>query len=328
MASPIASPANIAAAEAKLGSIIQGQDLITSVQQLVIALGNLSGGGGGGGGTVTDFIFTDANGIQGSVANSTTTPTLTLVLDDISPNSIGIATAGAASFSPLVLNGTWYSGGSAETTKPQFLIEPAGAASTNWSADGTGIGVNAASGFAGNLIDAQIDASARFCVSNVGSLTLGASGITNSVTLQILGADRSCSMGLSAFGNGLAVIGSTFDIQASGATMRFVDGEVSARYGSIVGIATDDLGIIGLSGAQKLSVYDGVDIANFVRACITAGATSVTLRAERAGSAGSDIDLNLLTAGTGNVILNPLPTSDPGIPGALYKEAGIVFQST
>src|SRR5574339_248691 len=36
------------------------------------------GGGGGGGGTVTDFIFTDGNGFDGTVTNSTSTPTLSL----------------------------------------------------------------------------------------------------------------------------------------------------------------------------------------------------------------------------------------------------------
>jgi len=35
-------------------------------------------GSGGGGGSVTDFIFTDGNGFDGTVTNSTTTPTLSL----------------------------------------------------------------------------------------------------------------------------------------------------------------------------------------------------------------------------------------------------------
>lgn len=35
--------------------------------------------GGGGAGTVTDFIFTDANGFDGTVSTSTTTPTLSLI---------------------------------------------------------------------------------------------------------------------------------------------------------------------------------------------------------------------------------------------------------
>lgn len=239
-----------------------------------------------------------------------------------------ISVNGAASTPPLSLTGTWFTGGSATTTKPQLLIEPTGSTSTNWSTDGTGLGVNAASGFVGNLIDAQVNASARFRVSNIGSLTLGASGISNGVLIQIIGSDRSCTMGLSAFGSGLAVIGSTFDIQSSGATMRFVDGAVSTRYGSIVGIATDVLGVVGLSGAQKLSVYGSTDTTNYVRASLTAGASSITLSAERAGSASADISVNILKAGTGNIILSALPTSDPGVSGALYKDvSGIVIQS-
>jgi hypothetical protein len=45
-------------------------------------------GGGGGGGSVVGFTFDDANGIIGSVANPTTTPTLTLSLDAITPSSV------------------------------------------------------------------------------------------------------------------------------------------------------------------------------------------------------------------------------------------------
>lgn len=39
----------------------------------------ISGGGSGGSGTVTDFIFTDANGFDGTVSTSTSTPTLSLI---------------------------------------------------------------------------------------------------------------------------------------------------------------------------------------------------------------------------------------------------------
>lgn len=44
--------------------------------------------GGSGSGTVTDFIFTNANGVSGSVLTSTTTPTLTLALGAITPSSV------------------------------------------------------------------------------------------------------------------------------------------------------------------------------------------------------------------------------------------------
>jgi hypothetical protein len=56
---------------------------------------------------------------------------------------------GAASAPPGTFTGTWFTGGTATTTKPQVLIEPTGTTSTAWSTSGTGLGVNAASGFAG-----------------------------------------------------------------------------------------------------------------------------------------------------------------------------------
>jgi hypothetical protein len=62
-----------------------------------------------------------------------------------------------ASSPAKVFTGTWFTGGTSTTTKPHFLIEPSGATSTAWSTSGTGFGVNAASGFAGNLLDLQVN---------------------------------------------------------------------------------------------------------------------------------------------------------------------------
>lgn len=78
---------------------------------------------------------------------------------------------GAASTPPLLMNGDWFSGGSSTTTKPQLLIEPSGVTSNAWSTNGTGIGINAASGFAGNLIDAQINGASKFSVDASGRVT-------------------------------------------------------------------------------------------------------------------------------------------------------------
>ena len=83
-------------------------------------------------------------------------------------NAAGIASAPAKSFT-----GTWYTGGTATTTKPHLLIEPTGATSTAWSTSGTGFGVNAASGFAGNLLDLQVNGSAISRVKSDGTLQLG-----------------------------------------------------------------------------------------------------------------------------------------------------------
>jgi len=79
---------------------------------------------------------------------------------------------GAASAPPGTFTGTWFTGGTATTTKPQVLIEPTGTTSTAWSTSGTGFGVNAASGFAGRLLDLQINGTSEWSLSNT-TFTIG-----------------------------------------------------------------------------------------------------------------------------------------------------------
>lgn len=65
------------------------------------------------------------------------------------------STNGASGTPAIKLTGTPFSGGTGTTTKPLYLIEPTGTTSTGWNTSGTMLGVNAASGFAGNLLDVQ-----------------------------------------------------------------------------------------------------------------------------------------------------------------------------
>lgn len=83
---------------------------------------------------------------------------------------------GAASTPPLDITGTWFTGGTATTTKPQVLIEPSGTTSTAWSTSGTGLGVNAASGFAGNLLDLQVNGTRRLSLTGTGEDALSFKG--------------------------------------------------------------------------------------------------------------------------------------------------------
>jgi hypothetical protein len=69
---------------------------------------------------------------------------------------------GAASAPPGTFTGTWFTGGTSTTTKPQVVIEPTGTTSTAWSTSGTGIGVNAVSAFAGRLLDLQINGTSEW----------------------------------------------------------------------------------------------------------------------------------------------------------------------
>lgn len=82
--------------------------------------------------------------------------------------SFKISAAGVLSAPGLPLTGTWITGGSATTTKPYVLIEPAGATSAAWSTSGTGLGVNAGSGFAGNLLDVQVNGSSKASINSSG----------------------------------------------------------------------------------------------------------------------------------------------------------------
>lgn len=85
-----------------------------------------------------------------------------------------------ASSPAKVFTGTWFTGGTSTTTKPHFLIEPTGATSTAWSTSGTAWGVNAASGFAGRLIDLQVNGTPRWHV-NAAGLVVGTQGAPTAV---------------------------------------------------------------------------------------------------------------------------------------------------
>lgn len=82
----------------------------------------------------------------------------------------------------LKVTGTWVTGGSFTTTKPHVLIETAGATSNNWTTAGTGLGINAASGFTGNLIDAQLTGASKFSVDRTGSAIFAGSVTATTIT--------------------------------------------------------------------------------------------------------------------------------------------------
>lgn len=119
---------------------------------------------------------------------------------DAMTGALSNSTAGAASTPAFTLTGAVFTGGTATTTKPLALIEPSGATSTAWSTNGTLLGVNSASGFTGNLIDAQINGTQRFAVTSGGqvfgtSFLVTATGINtsaNNVTMN-LGTARTYS---------------------------------------------------------------------------------------------------------------------------------------
>lgn len=109
--------------------------------------------------------------------------------------TLAVTGAGAASTPPILASGTWFTGGTGTTTKPALLIEPAGTPSTAWQTTGTGLGVNAPSGFTGRFYEYQLNGvtvgylrSDGFQVAtNVGA-TANLFGLGNTSSLQFGGA--------------------------------------------------------------------------------------------------------------------------------------------
>ena len=85
---------------------------------------------------------------------------------------------GAVSAPPGSFIGTWITGGSATTNKPQFLLEPTGTTSTAWNTSGTGIGVNAASGFTGRLLDLQVGGVSLVNATGAGNVSVPGGSLT------------------------------------------------------------------------------------------------------------------------------------------------------
>jgi hypothetical protein len=207
---------------------------------------------------------------------------------------------GAASAPPGTFTGTWFTGGTATTTKPQVLIEPTGATSTAWATAGTGLGVNAASGFVGNLLDLQVNGTRRAAITASGALTLG-----NDVSI---------------FPNGPAIFlnGGGVNYFAAGASAGLIiRGDISAYNftSSNTALGTIDLSLFrdaadtlaqrNGTNAQTSRVYGTyTDASNYVRAALNSTSTAVTLAAETAGTGADDIPLNLTAAGTGTVKVN------------------------
>lgn len=126
------------------------------------------------------------------------------------------------------------------TTKPHFLIEPAGTTSTGWNTSGTGLGVNAASGFSGNLMDLQVGGTSKFKVSYA--------GVLNTASTIIAGANltavNSFSIGgkailgvndLAQLVGSLYIAGTSLSSASAYGTLGFGIGQVACNYTSTIG---------------------------------------------------------------------------------------------
>jgi hypothetical protein len=198
---------------------------------------------------------------------------------------------------PVAATGTWITGGTATTTKPQVLIEPTGTTSTAWSTDGTGLGINAASGFAGRLLDLQLNGTSKFRVTHQGAIDWnGVLSASNSeVSIAVNGANRA-----RLFTN--SFLFRSPDITHFGWA---TDGSFGTIKTAIWDEGTGVLAQRNSTAAQTSRVYGTyTDASNYVRAALSSTSTAVTLAAETAGTGADDIPLNLTAAGTGTIKVN------------------------
>jgi hypothetical protein len=218
-----------------------------------------------------------------------------------------------ASAPAKAFTGTWFTGGTATTTKPQVLIEPTGATSTAWSTSGTGFGVNAASGFTGNLLDLQVNGTSQFALTPRTLRIFGGAAGVGSAIGTISGAyglyvfDETASFTTTnAIANFTLYYGLRIKQNGNGTHIGFVATDTNA--GPDVELTRDAANVFAIrrgTNAQTSRVYGTyTDASNYVRAALSSSSTAVTLAAETAGTGADNIPLNLTAAGTGTIKVN------------------------
>jgi hypothetical protein len=231
--------------------------VVTPTANRTISFPDATGTVGLVGGSSGNLIF-NLGGAYAGVANSSVdnaTGDITLGSRFISGQN------GAASAPSVALTGTWFTGGTATTTKPQVLIEPTGTTSTAWSTSGTGLGVNAASGFVGNLLDLQVNGTSRANIFSTGALRLNAaSGFVGTLLdLQENGTSRANIFSTGAFaglgftigsGNNGRIVFSQFN---GGFTWNNGTGLWNDNDGRIYFVLRTDIPTIGIGGVNSAS---------------------------------------------------------------------------
>ena len=166
---------------------------------------------------------------------------------------------GAVSIAPLLGSGTWFTGGSATTTKPYLLVEPAGTTSTGWSTAGTGIGVNAPSGFAGNILDLQVAGVSKGKMAGDGTFTVAGPLVVDGGAgdnYVLISGDTSGSLTIKAAavaGSGVLRFpnGST-DFTATGA--GFVKQASTGAALTVAALAASDIPAVPLSSGTSVTL--------------------------------------------------------------------------
>jgi len=222
-------------------------------------LGGTGGTGGGGtpGGSTTQVQYNNAGAFGGISTFTYDGSTLTTAGRFINSYN-ATASSPAKAFA-----GTWFTGGTGTTTKPHLLIEPTGTSSGAWNNNGTGLGINAASGFIGRYLDLQRNGSSLV------NYDINGLVINNAAGAQPL---RLCGGALNTIynsNNDLHLTTNGFDVHigkisdvATGITVSTVSGLLTAKNGIAISnsqniaLGTTTGTKIGTATTQKLGFFD------------------------------------------------------------------------
>ena len=210
-----------------------------------------------------------------------------------------------ASSPAKAFTGTWFTGGTGTTTKPQVLIEPTGTTSTAWSTSGTGLGVNAASGFAGNLLDLQVNGTTIANISSAGLIDVPDGG-----SFQF-------RAGRGLFWSGLLELRSDF----GGVHVNTTDGlsigpSINRAFSNHVTLYADALNTLAVrngTNAQVFRVYNTyTDASNYERLSTTWTSNVCYTKPENAGTGAA----RLYVPVTGSTTVASLPAASTAGVGA------------
>jgi hypothetical protein len=285
-----------------------------------------AGAGGTPAGTATEIQYRNSTAL-GAIPNSAvdgTTGAVTLARLLLTAN-------GAASTSPLALTGTWFTGGTGTNNYPQLLISPTGATLPTFNTAGTGAIINAPSGFAGDLLWLGVNGTNQARVSSTGVITGSSLQTANGLGLLPWFANAG-SIGIA--GGTTYVSFSAVGIRVNGSVPFGFSPADPTTTGTDTFFLRDAANILAQRNgtvAQSYRVYNTfTSTTNFERAKIEWASNILLIGTEKGTDGGTARDMKLQTDGTtritlkagGGIIFSGLPTTNPGVTGQLWNDAG------
>lgn len=204
------------------------------------------------GGTATEIQYRNA-GALGAIPSSAvdgTTGAVTLARLLLSAN-------GAASASPLNLNGAWFTGGTGTNNYPQLLVSPTGATLPTLNTAGMGAIINAPAGFTGELLWVGVNGTGQLTLSQ--NILLIGNGAANTGAVDIGARSRIKETGAALILCNSSVRGDAVSISANGELIVIGTNKYIGLRNGAVRLNDDADNILALrsgTSAQTFRVYD------------------------------------------------------------------------